>query len=99
MPRSSHHGTDLDMRAAHAGTVSVQVELPYLRAGVDPLWERPHRDGRDITDEPDLWTPYQRARRESFEARRAIPPRRPTVRPVIAGRQATRCIGHSDLPR
>ncbi|GAA1968572.1 hypothetical protein [Microbacterium deminutum] len=69
MSYNRHHITDLDMRAANAGAVNVEIELTYLRAGVDPHWERPYRDGRDITDEPALWTPYQRARRESFQAR------------------------------
>lgn len=45
------------------------VELTYLRAGAEPDWERPHRDGVDITDRPDLQTPYQRRRREEFEQR------------------------------
>lgn len=49
--------------------VSEPTELVYLRAGSDPPWERPHRGGVDITGRPDLWTPYQRARRETFEAR------------------------------
>lgn len=61
---------DLDARAARIpGQVTADVELTYLRAGAEPGWERPHRNGLDITDRPDLWTPYQRQRRESFDAR------------------------------
>ena len=70
-PRSHRPASELDERAMHAGTVYSGVELTYLRAGAEPLWERPHRDGLDITDRPDLWTHYQRARRESFELRLA----------------------------
>lgn len=70
MPRTRHHTpSDLDLRATHAGVVNVGVELTYLRAGSEPLWERPHRNGVDVTDQPQLWTPYQRRRRETFEAR------------------------------
>lgn len=46
--------------------VNEAVELAYLRAGSEPLWERPHRNGVDVTDEPDLWTSYQRRRRLEF---------------------------------
>lgn len=46
--------------------VHVPAELVYLRAGSEPPWERPHRDGVDVSDRPDLQTPYQRRRRESF---------------------------------
>ena len=61
MPTSRHHiARDLDARATHAGAINVPLELTYLRAGCDPDWERPYRDGRDITDEPALWTAYQR---------------------------------------
>lgn len=49
--------------------VNERLELVYLRAGSDPDWERPHLNGRDITDEPELWTPHQRRRREAFVAR------------------------------
>ena len=51
------------------GCANVQLELTYLRAGVDPPWERPHRDGVDITEQPQLWTPYQRARRAEYVER------------------------------
>lgn len=54
---------------ASLGRVNTDHELAYLRAGSDPPWERPHHDGIDITDTPEAWTPYQRERRESFEAR------------------------------
>jgi hypothetical protein len=54
---------------ARDGKVNEAAELAYLRAGSEPLWERPHLNGVDITDSPHLWSPYQRARRESFEAR------------------------------
>jgi len=70
MPRG--HASDLDARALSIpGFVNRDLELTYLRAGTDPPWERPHRGGVDITDRPDLWTPYQRARREAFETRLA----------------------------
>lgn len=68
MPRG--HATDLDARASRIpGFVNRDLELTYLRAGFDPAWERPSRNGADITDRPDLWTPYQRQRREAFDAR------------------------------
>lgn len=54
---------------ASLGVVNVHHELAYLRAGSDPPWERPHLNGEDVTDRPGLWTPYQRERRASFEAR------------------------------
>ncbi|MBB3158204.1 hypothetical protein FHS07_001900 [Microbacterium proteolyticum] len=54
---------------ARLGRVDTDRELTYLRAGSDPPWERPHRDGVDVTDHPAAWTPYQRERRLSFEAR------------------------------
>jgi hypothetical protein len=61
---------DYDARAfAELDRVNPALELTYLRAGSDPHWERVRRDGHDVTDQPHLWTPYQRARRESFEAR------------------------------
>lgn len=49
--------------------VHVALELTYLRAGSEPDWERPHRNGQDVTDRPDLQTPYQRLRRAQFEQR------------------------------
>lgn len=51
------------------GPVNEALELQYLRAGMDPPWERPKLNGRDVTDEPDLQTPFQRQRRAEFEAR------------------------------
>lgn len=60
----------MDPRAnAVPGRVDVDRELTYLRAGAEPPWERPHLDGVDITDCPDLQTPYQRQRRAEFDAR------------------------------
>ncbi|WP_295833636.1 hypothetical protein [uncultured Microbacterium sp.] len=60
----------MDPRAnAVPGRVDVDHELTYLRAGSDPPWERPHRDGVDITDQPDLQTPYQRQRRAEYLSR------------------------------
>lgn len=60
----------MDPRArALPGRVDVDRELTYLRAGSEPPWERPHRDGVDITDRPDLQTPYQMQRRAEFEER------------------------------
>lgn len=38
------------------GRVDERLELTYLRARAEPPWERPHRDGVDITDRPDLQT-------------------------------------------
>lgn len=75
---------DLDARAWEYidKNVSRDAELVALRAGSDPDWERPHRDGVDITDRPDLWTPYQRARREAFEARVADYRQRGLIDPV-----------------
>jgi hypothetical protein len=49
--------------------VNEEVELTYLRAGGEPEWERPKLNGRDITDEPALQTPYQRRRRAEFVER------------------------------
>lgn len=54
---------------ASLGRVNEEAELAHLRAGADPGWERPHRDGVDITDHPELQTPYQRQRRAEYEAR------------------------------
>ena len=51
------------------GPVNTAAELAYLRAGSEPAWERPHRNGDDITDKPELQTPYQRQRRREFEER------------------------------
>ncbi|MEV7874513.1 hypothetical protein [Microbacterium sp. NPDC089188] len=56
-------------RGSILGTPDEQTEITYLRAGGEPPWERPHRDGVDITDQPEQWTPYQRERRDTFEAR------------------------------
>jgi hypothetical protein len=68
VPRS--RSVDLDARAwAYLDRYVEETEIAALRAGWDPPIERPHRDGVDITDRPDLWTPYQRARREAYEAR------------------------------
>ncbi|OAZ40967.1 hypothetical protein A9Z40_03225 [Microbacterium arborescens] len=54
---------------ASPGKVNEAAELAYLRTGSEPPWERPHQDGEDVTDRPDLWTPYQRERRVEFERR------------------------------
>jgi len=48
------------------GRPDVDTELVYLRAGAEPPWERPHRDGRDVTLEPELQTPHQQERRAAF---------------------------------
>ena len=71
MPRGQRSSTDLDSRAYAYLELSVNepLELTYLRAGRDPDIERPHRDGQDITDQPENWTAYQRARRIAYEAR------------------------------
>lgn len=75
MPRTHHvAANNLDARAlaylrSGRGQVNQHAEVAILRLGSEPEWERPHCDGADITDRPELWTPYQRARRESFEAR------------------------------
>lgn len=69
MPRGERVGA-IDARALHIeGAVNVAAELAYLRAGSEPPWERPHRSGADITDRPELWTVYQRRRREAFNVR------------------------------
>lgn len=60
----------LDPRpGASLGTVNSAAEIAYLRAGSEPGWERPYREGVDVTDSPDLQTPYQSLRRVEFEAR------------------------------
>lgn len=73
MPRPQRRRTaqhDLDDRAArYPGHVQEPIELAYLRAGAEPDWERPHRDGVDVTDHPELWSPYQALRRRQFDAR------------------------------
>jgi hypothetical protein len=61
---------DYDARAwLHIDNANPELELTYLRAGSDPNWERVKRNGQDITDRPEQWTPYQRARRRAFEGR------------------------------
>lgn len=61
---------DLDARAmTMPGRIDRDVELTYLRAGAEPPWERPHRNGVDVTERPDLQTPYQQQRRSAFEER------------------------------
>lgn len=62
---------DLDARAWDSLHTNVNegAELAALGMGADPGWERPKLNGVDITDRPDLQTPYQRARREAYEAR------------------------------
>lgn len=60
----------MDPRAnAVPGRVDTATELTYLRAGADAPWERPHCDGVDVTDQPDLQTAYQRQRRAEYDAR------------------------------
>jgi hypothetical protein len=71
MPRGQRVSADLDFRAypyLERGVNEV-LELTYLRSGADPDWERVHQRGEDITDQPERWTPYQRARRLAFETR------------------------------
>ncbi|MEV5068959.1 hypothetical protein MRBLMI12_000516 [Microbacterium sp. LMI12-1-1.1] len=51
------------------GRPNEELELTYLRAGGEPEWERPKRNGVDITDQPELQTPYQRQRRDEFQRR------------------------------
>lgn len=51
------------------GRVDVDRELTYLRAGAEPPWERPHLEGVDITDRPELQTAYQRQRRAEYVSR------------------------------
>ena len=48
-------------RSFKPGPVNEAAELAYLRAGTDPPWERPRRDGEDITERPELQTPYEHA--------------------------------------
>ncbi|MHC3000348.1 hypothetical protein [Microbacterium sp. HJ5] len=71
MPRSQGAARDLDARAFEYlhSNVNEAIELAYLRAGADPDWERVMRNGEDITDQPETWTPYQRARRQAYVAR------------------------------
>jgi hypothetical protein len=47
---------------ARLGGVDETRELTYLRAGMEPPWEVPHRGGRDVRLEPELQTEYQRTR-------------------------------------
>jgi hypothetical protein len=71
MPRVQRISTDLDYRAypyMERGVNEV-LELTYLRAGADPDWERVTANGEDITDQPERWSRYQRARRIAFETR------------------------------
>ena len=73
MPRGER-AKDLDARAiavllSGRAPINDAAEIGALRIGSEPGWERPHRDGVDITDQPHRWTTYQRLRRESFEAR------------------------------
>ena len=59
---------DLDGRAMRVqGRINRDVELTYLRANAEPPWERPHRNGVDVTSQPDMQTTYQRQRRAQFE--------------------------------
>ena len=74
-------------RGSNLGRPDEQTEITYLRAGRDPPWERPHRDGVDITEQPELWTPYQRQRREAFEARAAEYQRRGLIRSEAHGEE------------
>lgn len=53
------------------GDPDESLELTYLRSGMEPPWERPKKDGIDVTDRPELQTPFQRQRRAEFEARLA----------------------------
>ncbi|WP_194385207.1 hypothetical protein [Microbacterium luteum] len=55
----------------HRQGVNEHMERVYLAAGTEPEWVRVHRDGIDITDQPDLWTDEDRARREAWLERRA----------------------------
>ncbi len=54
---------------ATLGRVDEALELTYLRVGSEPPWERPHRNGEDITDRPELQSPYERERRRTHESR------------------------------
>ena len=54
---------------ASLGTINVTQELTYLRAGAEPTWERVWRCGEDVTARPEMWSPYERERRLSFEDR------------------------------
>jgi hypothetical protein len=71
MPRGQRISHDLDFRAFEylERGVNEVLELTFLRAGADPDWERVCANGQDITDQPERWTRYQRARRIAFEAR------------------------------
>lgn len=46
--------------------VNTHAELAYLRAGSEPPWERVRHGGVDVTDQPELWSPYERERRDEF---------------------------------
>ncbi len=64
-----HFGAMDPRLGATLGRVNEALELTYLRAGSEPPWERPHRNGVDITDRPDLQTVYERQRRQEHEWR------------------------------
>ena len=69
MPRRQTRDLDARDWAYLDQSVHVASEIAWLRMGADPSWECPHLDGVDISDRPELWTPYQRARREAYDAR------------------------------
>ncbi len=52
---------------ASLGIVNLTQELTYLHAGAEPTWERVWRGGKDVTDRPEEWSPYERERRLGFE--------------------------------
>lgn len=66
MGRGSGPRGGYDRALDYIDKVNTQLELTYLRSGADPDWERVTRNGVDISDRPELWSEYQRARRESF---------------------------------
>jgi hypothetical protein len=69
MPRGQGPRGGDERAFAYIDKVNVGLELTYLRSGSDPDWERPHINGVDVTGSPELWSPYQRARREAFVER------------------------------
>lgn len=55
---------DLNASTAH-------VERLYVEAGSEPPWARVMRDGVDVTDRPEVWTPEEGQRRSEWLERKA----------------------------
>ena len=60
-------GRTYDPRVAY----DESTERTYLEAGAEPPWVRVWRDGRDVTDRPEQWTPAEAQMRAEWVMRRA----------------------------